>query len=309
MPLRAFIAALFLCAVGGRAIAADVIGYSEAFDTLFRVNLTTHTADLVGPAGYIGGQRVANIEGLTFSPQGDLYAVADNIKGLVRINSGAGQATLVGPLNLAGQSIGEQLDLGLTFTCDGKLWLSAANGKFWQIDPTTGTSRLVGNLGVKVTGLTSRGNLIYAAGSQGNNNLYLIDPATAGVTLIGPYGSSTGYVTTASPGFDASGKLWLVLSYVPPQPGTVTIPEWSDLASLDVDTGALVNTGNITGPAVLQTSFYGELKGLALLSPTCTAAAESGVPSTPTLPLKGLVFLIVLLTLFGAFHLRNRKSP
>lgn len=303
MPLRAHIAALVLAAACGPALAADIIGYGEAFDTLYRVDVSTRTAQELGPAGYLNGQqRIANIEGLTYSPGGQLYAVSDTLKVLLQISPITGAATLVGPLNLAGQSISQQLDLGLTFTSDGRLWLSAGNGSFWQVNPATGAATLVGNLGVTITGLTSRGDQIYGAGSQGNNTLYLIDPATAQTTAVGAYGSGASYVTTASPGFDASGRLWLVLDYVPPQPGVPTVPIWSDLASLDASRGTLNNTGPITGPVDLQ---YIGLKGLAITPPVGNAPV--GAASTPTLSSFGLGLLIALVMLLAGTRLGRRR--
>jgi hypothetical protein len=302
MPLRAHIAALVLALFCGPALAADIIGYGEAFDTLYRIDLSTHTAQELGAAGFLNGQqRIANIEGLTFSPDGQLYAVSDSLKVLLQINGITGAATLVGPLNLAGQSITQQLDLGLTFTCDGGLWLSAGNGKFWRVDPATGATTLVGDFGVTITGLASRGNDIYGAGSQGDNNLYMINPTTAQATAIGSYGVGA-YITTASPGFDAAGQLQAILDYVPPEPGITTVPMWSDLAVLDASSGSLNNTGVITGPADLQ--FIG-LKGLAIAAPVC-AATRPGDP-TPTLSVPALGVLIALMMLVAGTRLRQRR--
>jgi len=305
MPLRAHIAALVLAVGSGRALAAaDLFGYGEAFDTLYRVDLTTHSAQKLGPAGYLNGQqRIANIEGLTFNSNGELYAVSDTLKVLLQINRTTGTATLVGPLNLAGQSISQPLDLGLTFACDGRLWLSAGNGSFWQVDPATGATTAVGNLGVTITGLTSRGNQIYGTGSQGDNTLYLIDPTTAQTTPVGAYGSGASYVTAASPGFDASGQLWVVLDYVPPQPGVTTVPLWSDLASLDASRGSLNNTGAITGPTDLQ---YIGLKGLAITPPIC-AAAPAQAASIPAITARGLAVLIALLALLAGTRLHRHR--
>ena len=311
MPLRVYIAALVLALFCGQVFAADIIGYGEAFnnvsgDTLYRVDLSTHTAQELGSAGFLNGQQpIVNIEGLTYSPDGQLYAVSDALKVLLQINPITGTATLIGALNLAGQSITQKLDLGLTFTCDGRLWLSAGNGNFWEVNRATGATTLVGNLGVKITGLAANGQQVYGAGSQGDNNLYFIDTSTAQTTLVGDYGADASYITTASPGFDASGQLWAILDYVPPQPGVIKVMEWSDLASLDANSGTLSNTGAITGPADLQ--FIG-LKGLAIAAPVCSAS-RPGDP-TPTMSLTGLGFLIALLMLVaGTVLLRRRPIP
>lgn len=303
MPLRALIAAPVLAVACGQVLAADVVGFGEAFDTLYSVDLSTHTAQEIGRATPIeSSSRYANIEGLTFSPAGQLFAVSDagSVKTLLRIDITTGLATPIGSLNLGTV---QQLDLGLAFTSDGKLWLSSGPGSFWQVNPADASVTLIGNLGVKVTGLTSRGNVLYGAGSQGNNNFYRIDPATAHASALGAYGSGINYVTTASPGFDASGKLWVVLDYVPPPPGQS--PQWSDLAS-GTATGALTNEGAITaaaGRSADDLAFIG-LKGLAIVPP---AGGGNQTDPTPALSWLGMASLGLLLLAFAGTHLRRHR--
>ena len=306
MPLRAILFALVLGVFASQARASDLVGYGEAFNVLYAVDLTTNTAVQIGGPGQI---TYANIEGLTFSPGGTLYAVSDAgpTKTLLTIDQGSGIATAVGTLNLGTNN---QLDLALAFTCDGKLWMSASTGQFWSVDPATASATALGNLGVKITGMAARGSLLYAAGSQGNNNLYSIDPVKVTVTLVGSY-QSTNYITTISPAFDASGQLWAILDYVPPQQGNALIADWSDLAKLSVASGALTNLGNITPPAPVDTNsptyanlYQIGLKGLAIPSGACAAAATTA--STPALSTRGIAALIALLLLFGGTRLRRR---
>ncbi len=308
MPLRAFIAALVFVVALAPARAADTLAYSESFDTLFRVDLTAHTATKVGQATPVGVTRFANIEGLTLTPGGTLYGVSDGnpTKTLLRIDPTTGLATVVGTLVLTGGDTTGQLDLGMAATCDGKLWLSSGTGLFWQIDPNTAVATFVGNVGAKVTGLAARGNQVYGAGSQTNNNFYTINTATGAATLVGAYGIST-YITTSSPAFDASGRLWTVLGYVPPQPGQTVFPEWSDLAQLNLATGALIDTGPITGDAEFHDDFYGNLKGLAISS-SCTAAVAA-TSQLPTLSWPALGVLMVLLGGFAAVQFSRRYRP
>jgi hypothetical protein len=305
MPLRAFIAALVFVVALAPARAADTLAYSESFDTLFRVDLTTHTATKIGQATPPGVTRLANIEGLTLTPGGTLYGVSDTngAKTLLSIDPKTGLGTVVGTLNLTGGDTSGQLDLGMAATCDGKLWLSSGTGLFWQVDPSTAASTFVGNLGAKVTGLAARGNRVYGAGSQGNNNFYTINTSTGAAALVGAYGSSN-YITTTSPGLDAGGRLWAVLNYVPPPQGQNTFPEWSDLAQIDPVTGALTNTGPITGDADFQTNFYGSLKGLAIAS-SCTAAVTA-TSQLPTLSWPALALLILLMAGFAAVQFSRR---
>jgi hypothetical protein len=307
--LRAFIAALVFAVACGQVRAADVVGYSEAYDTLYRVNLTTQSAQEIGRATPLSAARYSIIDGLTYSPDGRLFAVADarGTKSLLQISASTGLATIVGSINL-GSSVEE--DVGLAFTADGKLWLSTRGGDFFQINPTNGTATLVGNLGVTVTGMTSRGNALYAAGSQGNNNLYQIDPATAHATLIGEYGTSINYVTAASPAFDASGQLWIILDYVPPpSDANPTAAKWSDLSRNSVaGNGTLLNLGPITAPAnsisAGDLEFIG-LRGFAIVPPSGGTAVTT--EPTPALGTPALACLILLFAVFAGTRLGRHR--
>lgn len=310
MPLRALFAALVLGVFASQARAADLVGYGEAFNVLYSVDLTTNTAVPIGGATLYGVP--VNLYGLTSSPSGALYAVSDanSVKTLVTIDKNTGMATPIGALNLGSNN---QLDLALAFTCDGKLWMSASTGQFWNVDPATANVALLGNLGVKITGLAARGSLLFGTGSQGNNNLYSIDPVKVSASLIGSY-QSTDYVTTVSPGFDSTGQMWAVLDYVPPQPGNTAVAAWSDLAKLSVTSGALSNLGSITPPRPIDSKspaynnlYQIGLKGLAIPSGICAATAANS--PTPTLSWRGILALTVLLALVaGTRLLRWRPS-
>jgi hypothetical protein len=292
MPLRALIAAPVLAvAVCGQALAADVVGFGEAFDTLYSVNLTTRMATEIGRATPVqAATRLANIEGLTLSPSGQLFAVSDaGAKTLLTIDKHTGLASVVGTLNLGTTA---QLDIGLAFTTDGNLWLTSGTGNLWQVNPGDASVTLIGNLGIKVTGLTSRGNTLFGAGSQGNNRLYQIDPSTAHAQLLGEYGAAINFVTTASPAFDANGKLWVVLDYVPPPSGPQA--QWSDLATGSLD-GTLSNQGAITAAAGRSADdlAYIGLKGLAIVAPQGQGVAPTPAASWPMLALLGALLALV----------------
>jgi len=321
MPLRAFIATLVL-AVSGVHANAGPVAYGEAFDTLYSIDLSTHTATPIGAAGSWSGASIANVEGLTFGPNGKLYAVSDTLlKALMTIDSATGLASVIGPLG-GGAGLGESgqgtfdvLDLGMTFTCDGRLWLSSGfTGSFWQVDPGTGAATKIGNLGATITGLTARGNQVFGAGSQGDPNLYSINLATGHATSVGPYGQGVNPITTASPGFDATGKLWLVVDNVPPLPPTQT-PQWSTLTTISSN-GALASVGDITTPTGMkypstatQLPYVG-IKGLAITSPCNVAKAPAAIvdpaPATSPMSLSALVLLVLLAA--GTSYRRRRQT-
>jgi hypothetical protein len=310
MLLRAFIAALVFAVACGQVRAADVVGYSEAYDALYRVDLTTRSAQLIGSATPANAPRYSTIVGLTYSPSGALFAVSDAkaSKTLLRISTSTGLATPVGALSLGSS---DELDIGLAFTADGKLWLSTNVGGLWQVDPGSAAATLVGSLGARITGLTSRGNVLYGAGSQGNNNLYQIDQTSGHATLIGAYGDSVNYVTAASPAFDASGQLWVILDYVPSPSDNIPTAKWSDLARTAVaGKGTLLNLGQITAPDNTPSAdgleFIG-LRGFAIVPPSAGGTAVI-TDATPALGMPGLACLILLLAIFAGTRL-GRYRP
>ena len=307
MSLRGLFAALVLAVACGRAIAADVVGYSEAFDTLYRVDFTTLTAQEIGRATVIGAPRFANVEGLTASPSGLLYGISDTdtVKTLLQINPTTGLATNLGTITLTGGNVTGQLDLSMAFTCDGRLWMASGTGLFWQVDLSSVSVTLVGNLGTKVTGLAARGNVLYGVGSQGNNNLYTIDLTTGAATLVGAFGGGSPYITTISAAFDASGSLHAILDFNPPPTGS-TITQWNDVAQITPTSGALADMGNVTasGDSIADLEFIG-MKGLAILPSACAAQAATPV-SLPVLSWQSLLLLIALLILVAGVQFSRR---
>ena len=317
MPLRAVIASLLLAVLNTSAKAQTA--YAEAFDTLYAFDLSTRNAAPVGLAGNLGGTPISNVEGLTFNPNGKLYAVSDTLlKVLMTVDRGTGAASVVGPLGGAaglgetGQGSFNVLDLGLSFTCDGNLWLSSgATGSFWRVDPATGNTTRIGNLGVTITGLSARGNQLFGAGAQGDPNLYLIDTSTGQATPIGGYGGGIDPITTASLGFDPTGQLWSVIDDVPPLPPQSTQPQWSSLAKISPG-GAMSIVGDIATPSGIkypnnatQLPYVG-LKGLAITSP-CSVAAPAPPPDpAPASSALTLVMLTVLVALLAG---TSRRLP
>ncbi|MGH8122595.1 MAG: hypothetical protein ACREPT_07460 [Rudaea sp.] len=312
MSLRAHIAGLLLVVASTPSSAAP-LAYGESIanvnsqsqGTLYRIDLATRVASLIGPAGLVGGAYTYNVRGLSFAPGGQLYAVSEDLAVLLQINATTGKATLIGALNTPSNAT---QDLSMAFTCDGKAWLaSGTTGNFWQVNTSTGATTLVGNLGGTITGLTAQGNTLYGTGSQANQNLYTIDTTNAKTTLVGPYGGTTGAVHTISPGFDGSGQLWAILDN---NPGymTNTIETWSNLAQID-PAGAMTKLGTITGANLV--SGVG-LIGLAIAPPVCGSGGGDpggGPHPTPALSRAGLLLLLLsLIALAGAGMRMRRRS-
>ena len=316
MSLRVYIAGLVLAVAAASASAAP-IAYGEALGSyngksqsaLWRIDLGTRTATLVGPssgpAGLINGLPPFNVRGLSFNPQGQLYAVSEDLEVLIQVNRTTGAATLVGSLNLSGPGVAtaQNLDLSMAFTCDGKAWLaSAGTGNLWQVNTATGATTLVGSTGGTITGLAAQTNTLYATGSRSDLNLYTVNTSTAKLTAVGAYGSTAGAVRTISPGFDTEGQIWALLNNVGPNsPGE----QWSNAAQIGTN-GALNKLGTVTGPASLEG--FG-IVGLAIASPTCPTQG-GGDPvldpqAAPTLSWQGVLALVLLIV--GCALVRRRR--
>ncbi len=304
-PLACLIAAGI--AVFAYSANAATVAYGEAFDTLYRIDLTARTATAIGPAGLYGGTPIANISGLTTAANGNLYAAAGASKLFIGIDPKTGQASVIGSLNSAGQGSGQfnALDLGMASDCDGILWMSSGTLKqLWKVDPTTGATSLVGSTGAPIAGLVSRAGLLYGSGSGGDHGFYRIDKKTGAATLIGDFGAAASSIlNSVAMSFAPDGTLWAVLNYVPPTTGTVT-PDWSDLATIDPATGAMTLLGPITGPASLRQI---GMKGFTAGPTQCLAAAIDpiGAPIGSPWALTLLGMLLAAVGLAGSRrHLR-----
>ncbi|HEV7489594.1 MAG TPA: hypothetical protein VGO25_02230 [Rhodanobacteraceae bacterium] len=281
--------------------------YAEAFDTLYTVDLPSHTATEIGSAGSYAGQTIVNLSGLSYSFDGTLYAVAGGLNALARIDASNGSATVVGSFGLSGQgdpARNDALDLSMTFGCDGTLWLASAYaGKLWTVDPSSGAATLVGATGHPITGIVARGYQLYGAGGRGDNTFYRIDTATGAATELGSFDYG-GWINSVAMSFDDKGTLFAVLNYVPPAPGSTTVPDWSDLAKLDPSSGALTIIGPITGPDSL--SQVG-MKGFAIGPPRCIAG--NLIPHTaPVGTPPWLAGLVLLLAAAAGWRLRRRAT-
>lgn len=303
---RRLLAALF-CLLPLPALAAPQ-AYVSAWNTLYRLDLATGQATPVGT-----GIGFNDVEGLAFAPDGTLYGVADGTAGsgsastdfLIRIDTATGTGTLVGVMSaLQGLGPNGQLDYGLSFTCDGRLWASSdTTGGLWQIDPIDASARAVGNTGAPLTALGGRGNLLFGVGVQngfGDRNqqaLYRLDPATAIATRLG---SLLIDETLSSGGadFDASGTLWATLDSQPPDVNRAT-----RLARIDTVTGRAEVIASISGIAENVS-----VRGMAIAPPAgCTGGGGLGTPIAsvpgPNAPI--LLLLGIVAALAGALRMRR----
>ena len=303
-PLACLIAAGI--AVLAFSANAATVGYGEAFDTLYRIDLDARTATVIGAAGSYGGVPVANISGLTTSSDGTQFAVSGALKLFLKIAPATGISTVVGNLGLAGQGTGQfpALDLGMAADCNGTLWLSSGTlQQLWKVDPNSGATTLIGSTGHPIAGLAARDGFLYGSGSRGDHGFYRIDKNTGAATLIGNFGAAASSILdSVAMSFDADGTLWAVLNYVPPTTGTVT-PDWSDLAKIDPATGAMTLLGPITGPPSLRQV---GMKGFTVGPTQCAGAASAGPIGAPVGSPWALGLLGALLATAGVFGSRRQ---
>ena len=307
--LRRFVAAASLTLACASAVQAEPMAYAAGFDDLFRIDLATGQATRIGAFGGSGGVTFVDVEGLAIAPDGTLYGVADAQKLLFRVDTSNGHASLVGALRENGQPIANDanLDFGLAFTCDGRLWLSSdKRALLWEVDPGSGNARLVGATGAKISGLAARGDRLVGIGVEGSEGLYSVDRDTGAASLIAPLAPHVNF-TDAGLDFDAEGRLWAVRDFFPPDPA-------SDIVRIDVTTGAIASVAPVRfAPGVVDK----EIETLAIAAPggclgTGPVVPPGGVtPGVQQIPATGrgaLALLAALLAAFAALALR-RAAP
>jgi hypothetical protein len=297
-------AAALLTLLSVSAAVAEPFALATAFDGVYRVDLATREASLVGEMGLYGTQYIA-VEGLTYAPDGKVYGVSDNIKALFRIDPLVAGASFIGSIGLAGQGQPplDNLDTSLAATADGRFWLASAyTGQLWRVDPATGATSLVGATGVKVSSLAARGNVLYAAGSRGDEALYTIDTTTARATRIASFRNVTGYAASVSLAFDRDGTLYAVVNYNPPEHDSDPLTQWSDLARIDTTTWQMTRLGTITGPNELRTL---AIRGFTIAPPVAGGIAVTEIPAASSRLLALLASLIAGVALVS---LRRRPA-
>lgn len=207
------------------AVAAPV-GYSinsdsgsNRADSLFRIDLATGTETWVGPVSSFGETRI-DVEGLAFSADGTLYGIDDQAMTLFPLNPDNGMVQTTDEVPISGLPFGGKNDFGMTFACDGNLYItSVTKGALYRLG-LDGKTTLIGSegaLGANISALAAYGDPIslYGLGNGLDANLNEDSPA------IFEINTTTGVATelfslTADPysegglSFDDTGMLWAI---------------------------------------------------------------------------------------------------
>lgn len=261
----------------------------EEIDNLFRINLSTGEAERIGATGFL------DIEGLSFSSEGELMGADDESNSLLSIDifTGAGRAVggFSGNLLLPASQV---LDFGLSFTCDALYATSDNLSTLYRIDHETGEATLVGSTSVPLTGLAAYGDTLYGIGAgELAPALYKVDPITAVTTMVGPLGSAAAAYVDAGLAFDEEGQLWAITDRR--NVGGESYP--SQILTIDIETGRAT--------AIAET-LYG-IEAVAITAPGGCSPDGQLPPALPVPSLStwsmGLTSFILFLTAF--FRLRR----
>ncbi len=238
------------------SVAATPFGYSinsdsgtNNADSLYLIDLATGAETRIGKVTLPFVQQVKlDVEGLAFAPDGTLYGVDDDSMTLFPLNIDTGQVQSTGEAFISVLPIGGGNDFGMTFACDGNLYVTSVAKESLYSLALDGVPQLKGALGVKISALAAYGSPVrlYGLGNglDGNGNvdspnLYEINPTTGAATLIGALGAAAGQYAEGGLAFDDSGQLWAILDS-----RQQFIPSPSQILKIDTGTGLASSAQN-----------------------------------------------------------------
>lgn len=247
---------------------------SDVDDQLYSIDLPTGIATPIGPTGF------GDVECIAFDASGVLYGVDDITNQLVICDTSTGACDAVGPLGVA------FTDCGLTFDCNGELFMSTdapAPLNLYSIDPNTGQATAIGPQGQQVTGLAAGaataicGSGVFGLGGDGTNNLGCMDLFTGAFEEIGPLNVVN--VDDGGIDFDSLGILWGIQ-----------------------DAGLIFTITPSTGAASGVTATLNGFEGLAIDVPSCEPRV------IPTMSEWGLILMAAVLGIVGFIVYRRKMA-
>ncbi len=210
---------LLVAAPDGYSINSDSPGNDA--DSLYRIDLATgqHTR-----LGYIQslGQKRLDVEGLAFAPDGTLYGADDESMRLFPLNVDNGIVVNQAEVAITGIPGGGGNDFGMTFACDGTLYVTSVGTRSLYSVALDGAATMrgaAGSLGANISALAAFGNPVRlyglgngltAGGAVDSRKLYEIDPANGTAVEVGTLSGVAGNYNEAGLAFDNAGELWAI---------------------------------------------------------------------------------------------------
>lgn len=209
------------------SLAAAPIGYSinsdsqtSNADSLYRIDLASGAETPIATVKSKGQTRI-DIEGLAFAPDGTLYAVDDDSLTLFPINPVNAAVDSTREVFIKNLPLGGSNDFGMTFACDGSLFVtSVARQSLYRLD-LNGNVSVVGEgegklNAAKIIALAAWGDHLYGLGNGAKENgdpdtpnLYEIDLASGGAVIVGKLDGAGPYLQGGM-SFDDEGNLWAI---------------------------------------------------------------------------------------------------
>lgn len=305
---------LFAANANGAPVAYSVnsdSGNLSTEDSLYLIDLASGADQRRGEL-FTGAETRRDTEGLAFDPDGTLWGIDDQSMTLFPINTEFGSIKFDDEVSVKGLPGGGGNDFGMTFSCDGTLYItSVATQSLYGLD-LQGNSQVIGSLGAlgeNISAIAASGHptVIYGLGNgqfdtgqTDSPNLYSIDPSTGVATLIGPLGATIGAYNQGGLGFDSNGILWAITDRRIVDGNIANLA--SQIMTININTGAAT--------LVSSTSEVG-FESLAISRPTsCSDGSGSdvdGYERIPTLSFTGRILAVFLLLITGVGILRNRS--
>jgi len=295
------------------SLSASPVGYSinsdsqtSNADSLYRIDLGTSPPTETRIATVKSqGQTHIDVEGLAFAPDGTLYAVDDDTLTLFPISPVNAAVDTAREVLIKNLPIGGANDFGMTFACDGSLYVtSVAKQSLYRLDLNGNVSVIGGAEGrlntAKIIALAAWGDRLYGLGNGATENgdpdtpnLYEIDlvGVNAGkAVLVGALDGAGPYLQGGM-SFDDAGNLWAITE------GAQF--DWpSQLLSIDTATGMATNVNTL-----VENGF--ESLAIAIPGGCQNGAVVSNTKGVPALDLFSLAVAAVLLLLTGLFAARR----
>jgi hypothetical protein len=303
---------LFAVSANGAPMAYSInsdSGNVSTEDSLYLIDLASGADQRRGGLNDGIDDRI-DTEGLALDPDGTLWGIDDASLTLFPINTMTGTVRFQDEIPLASFPIGGGNDFGMTFSCDGSLYVtSVVTRSLYQLgmNGSSETKGVEGALGANISAIAAYGNPVqlyglgngqFEDGTTDSPNLYSIDVDTGVAQLIGPLGAEAGEYKQGGLAFDSDGTLWAITDRR--NINNRLTDEPSQILQINVNTG--------TATLVSTTTEVG-FESLAIAPPSgCVSdvGGDEDYPHIPVLNPVGSLLTIIVLLLSGLVFLRKR---